>query len=88
MATRALVLDCGALVKPDCATIDGIARLQLAVHRCGLELQLRNANEPLRELIGLAGLGGVLRVEPGRQTEEREQLGCVEEERQLDDPPA
>jgi hypothetical protein len=88
MATRALVLDCGALVNPDCATIDRIARLQLEVRRCGLELQLRNANEPLLELIGLAGLASVLSVEPGRQSEERKHLRCVEEEGQLDDPSA
>jgi anti-anti-sigma regulatory factor len=88
MGTRALVLDCAALVDPDCATIDLIARLQLEVRRGGLELQLRNANEPLLELIGLAGLAGVLGVEPGRQSEERKQLRCVEEEGQLDDPPA
>ena len=88
MATRALVLDCAALVNPDCATIDRIARLQVAVHRCGLELHLRNANEPLLELIGFAGLEGVLSVEPGRQAEERKHLRCVEEEGELDDPPA
>jgi anti-anti-sigma regulatory factor len=88
MGTRALVLDCAALANPDCATIDQIARLQLEVRRCGLELLLRNTNDPLRDLIGLAGLADVLRVEPGRQSEEREQPCCVEEERQLDDPPA
>jgi hypothetical protein len=88
MGTRALVLDCGALENPDCATIDGIARLQLEIRRWGFELQLRNANEPLLELIGLAGLASVLGVEPGRQSEEWEQLRCVEEEGQLDDPSA
>jgi anti-anti-sigma regulatory factor len=88
MGTRALVLDCAALANPDCATIDLIARLQLEVRRCGLELLLRNTNDPLRDLIGLAGLTDVLRVEPGRQSEEREQPCRVEEERQLDDPPA
>jgi anti-anti-sigma regulatory factor len=88
MGTRALVLDCAALANPDCATIDQIARLQLEVRRCGLELLLRNAHEPLLELIALAGLEAVLRVEPGRQSEEREQPCRVEEESQLDDPPA
>jgi anti-anti-sigma regulatory factor len=88
MAIRALVLDCGALAHPDCATIDQIARLQLEVRRCGLEVQLTNANEPLLELIQLAGLASVLGVEPGRQSEERKHLGCIEEEGQLDDPPA
>jgi hypothetical protein len=88
MAIRALVLDCGALMNPDCTTIDQIARLQLAVRRCGLELQLANANEPLLELIGLAGLASVLSVEPGRQSEKRKHLCCIEEEGELDDPPA
>ena len=88
MGTRALVLDCSALVNPDCGTIDLIARVHLEVHRYGLELQLTNANEPLLELIGLAGLAGVLSVEPGRQSEERKHLCSVEEEGQLDDPSA
>ena len=88
MGTRALVLDCGALVNPDCTTIDRIARLQLAARRCGLELRLRNANESLLDLIGFAGLAGVLRLEPEGQTEEREQPCCVEEEGELDDPSA
>jgi ABC-type transporter Mla MlaB component len=88
MATCALVLDCAALVNTDCATIDLIARLQLEVRRCGLELQLRNANESLLELIDLAGLARVLGVEPGRQSEERKHFRCVEEEGQLDDPSA
>jgi hypothetical protein len=88
MATRALVVDCCALVSPDCGTIHRLARLQLAVRRCGFELQLKNANDPLLELIDLIGLADVLCVESGRQPEEREHLCCVEEERQVDDPPA
>ena len=88
MAIRAFVLDCGPLDKPDCATIDRIARLQLAARRCGCELRLRSPNEPLLELIGLVGLAGVLRLEPGRQAEKREQPCGVEEESELDDPSA
>jgi hypothetical protein len=88
MAIRAFVLDCDALVNPDCSTIDRIARLQLRVRRCGLELQLTNANDPLLELIELAGLADVLCVESGRQPEEREHPRGVEEEREVDDPPA
>ena len=42
----------------------------------------------LQELLGLCGLGGVLGVEVGRQPEQREERVGVEEERQLDDPPA
>jgi anti-anti-sigma regulatory factor len=88
MAIRAFVLDCSPLEKPDCATIERIARLQLAAGRCGCELRLRNPNAPLLELIGLVGLEGVLRLEPRWQPEEREQPCRVEEERELDDPSA
>jgi anti-anti-sigma regulatory factor len=88
MAIRALVLDCGQLHNPSCATIDRIARLQLAVRRGGLELRLKNVHEPLLELIGLTGLAGVLCVEFERQPEERENPCRVEEESQLDDPSA
>lgn len=88
MATRALVLDCRALVSPDCTTIHQLARLQLAVRRRGFELQLKNANDPLLELIDLAGLAEVLGVKPGRQPKEREHFRRVEEERQIDDPSA
>ena len=88
MAIRAFVLECSPLDKPDCATIDRIARLQLAVHRCGCELRLRNPNDPLLELIDLVGLAGVLRLEPGWQAKERKQPCGVEEEGELDDPSA
>jgi anti-anti-sigma regulatory factor len=71
----------------DLATIDVLARLQLAARRTGLELRLRHASCELQELIELAGLGEVLRVEAGGQPEEREQRLGVEEERELDDPP-
>lgn len=86
MAIRTLVLDCGPLENPDGETVDRIARLQLAVRRRGLDLRLRNATDPLLELIGLVGLEGVLRVESGWQSEEREQSCRVEEERELRDP--
>jgi len=88
MAVRGFVLDCGSLESPDCATIDEIARLQLAARRCGLELRLRNANDSLLDLIGFAGLAGVLRLEPGWQTEQRKEPRRVKEEGELDDSPA
>ncbi len=71
----------------DLGTIDALARTQLAAHRCGFELRLCNAPRELRELIDFAGLAGVLRVEPERQAEQREQPLSREEERELDDPP-
>jgi anti-anti-sigma regulatory factor len=70
------------------AVVDHLARLHLAARRRGVELRIRGASPELLELIGLAGLEDVLRVEPRRQAEQREELLGVEEERQLRDPPA
>ena len=70
------------------AVVDLLARLHLAARRRGAELRIREASPELRELISLAGLEEVLRVEPRRQAEQREELLGVEEERQLRDPPA
>jgi hypothetical protein len=44
----------------DAQTVEGLARLQLAIQRCGHEMKLRGASEELRELIGFMGLGEVL----------------------------
>jgi hypothetical protein len=70
------------------AAVDALARLQLAARQAGFELRLLHATADLTCLIELTGLAGVLRVEPGRQPEEREQSRGVEEEAQLDDPAA
>jgi anti-anti-sigma regulatory factor len=70
------------------AAVDALARLQLAARQAGFELRLLHASPELMCLIDLTGLAGVLRVEPGRQPEEREQGRGVEEEAQLDDPAA
>jgi hypothetical protein len=82
---RSVCLDCGQFGQSTAATVDQIARLELVARRCGCELELRNADPCLLELIGFVGLGEVLRVESGRQAEEREQPGGVEEESELDD---
>jgi hypothetical protein len=82
---RSVCLDCGQLT-PTAAAVDHIARLVLAARRCGCELELRNADPCLLELIGFIGLGEVLRIESGRQAEQREQPGGVEEERELFNP--
>jgi hypothetical protein len=74
---RSVCLDCGQFTKPTAATVDQIARLELAARRCGCELELTNVDPWLLELIGFVGLGELLRVESKRQTEEREQPGCV-----------
>jgi hypothetical protein len=87
MTSARIVLDCGPLAVPTATTIDHIARLQLAARRRGGKLELRDAGSDLVDLIGFCGLARVLRVESRRQTEEREHLCGVEEERELDDPP-
>ena len=84
-APTTIVLDVSAF-SPDVATVDALARLQLAARRVGRGLQLRNASRELVELIIFCGLSEVLRVEPGGQAEEREQRLGVEEERELPDP--
>jgi hypothetical protein len=80
-----IACDVGAL-RADAATIDILARLQLAARRLGLELRLRHASAELQALVTFVGLREVLGVESGGQAEEREQRVRVEEERELDDP--
>lgn len=85
---RSVCLDCGHLEAPTAATIDEIARLQLAARRRGCQLELANANPYLSELIGFVGLSDVLRIQTRGQAEEWKQPGGIEEEGELCDPPA
>jgi anti-anti-sigma regulatory factor len=82
---RTVVLDVSRL-PPDAATIDALARLQVRTRRRGCDICFRHPSRELQELVDFVGLAGILRVEPGRQTEEREDALRIEEERQLDDP--
>jgi hypothetical protein len=66
-----IVCDVGALA-PDAATVDALARLQLTARRVGHEILLRDASTELQELLDFVGLRDVLRVEAGRQAEQRE----------------
>jgi anti-anti-sigma regulatory factor len=84
-APTTVVLDVSAIA-PDGMTIDALARLHLTAGQRGQSLTLRFASDELRELIAFVGLEDVLRIEPRRQAEQREQGLRVEEERQLDDP--
>jgi len=68
--------------------VDALARLQLEARRSGYEVAVTGAPDDLIELIELAGLSDVLRVEPLREPEQREQRFGVEEERELPDPAA
>lgn len=89
---RVVVCDVSALVEPDLAMVDALARLALVARRIGCRVQLRYASPQLRELLGLAGLADVVPcaarsgVEPSRQTEEREELRRVQEEGDPADP--
>jgi hypothetical protein len=81
-----IICDVSALA-PDAGSVDALARLELLAKRQGMELRLRKVSPELQALLGLCGLGEVLRVEVVRQPEEREERVGVEEERQLGDPP-
>ena len=83
---RTIDCDLSALGGADAETIDLLARLQLAARHHGRTLRFLHASPALQDLIAFVGLGAVLRVEPGREAEERENPVSVEEERQLDDP--
>jgi ABC-type transporter Mla MlaB component len=85
MARYTVSCDCSSVAQPDLATVDALLRLDLSLKRCDCELRLKGAGVPLRELIDFAGLAEVLRVEVGRQAEEREDPLRVEEEGELDD---
>jgi ABC-type transporter Mla MlaB component len=82
-----LVCDVAALAHPDAGTVEALARLQLTVRRLGRRVQLRQPSRELRDLLDLFGLTDVLRVEPGRQPEEREQPLGVQERVEMGDPP-
>jgi hypothetical protein len=84
---RTLPCQVGAL-EADAATLDLLARLQLSARRLGIEVRLLGASPELQELVAFAGLTHALRVEVEREAEEREEPLDVEEEGQLDDPPA
>jgi hypothetical protein len=73
MRSARITIDCGSVIEPTAGTIDQIARLKLAARRCDCDLELRNTGPFLLELIGFAGLSGVLGLEAGRQPEQGKQ---------------
>jgi hypothetical protein len=82
-----LVYDTGGLDDRDLGTVADLARLHSAARKLDVDVVLRNASDALVELIAFVGLAEVLRVEPRRETEQREQRVDVEKERELADPP-
>jgi ABC-type transporter Mla MlaB component len=92
-ATAVVVCDVAAIDRPDAETVEVLARLQLAARRSGCRVRLRHACGELRDLLELMGLSEVVPcsgsdLEPGRQVEEGEPPGGVEEERDPVDPVA
>jgi ABC-type transporter Mla MlaB component len=83
----AIVCDVSALPPADVGTVGALARLELTARRLGGTLELDRPSPQLCELLDLCGLAGVLRLEPGRQPEEREQPLGVEERVEMGDPP-
>jgi ABC-type transporter Mla MlaB component len=57
-----VICDVAAIVRPDAATVDALARLQLTAGRLGRRIRLRHACGELRDLLGLMGLDEVLPV--------------------------
>ena len=51
-----LVCDVSSLQAPDCATVDALARLQLAAGRLGRRISLQGMAPELHELVELGGL--------------------------------
>ncbi len=86
MGTDKVVLNCACMGRPDLDTVDNIARMQLATRRRGRTLTLYRTARPLIELLDLAGLAEVLRVEVKRKPEERKETRRIEEEGELGDP--
>jgi anti-anti-sigma regulatory factor len=87
-----ILCDVGAVVDPDVAAVEALARLRVATRRLGRRMHVRNASPDFEALLAFMGLGEVLpvradlRLEVGRQPEEREERLGVEEERELADP--
>jgi anti-anti-sigma regulatory factor len=83
-----VVCDVGDLVTSDLTALDALARMALTVRRLGRQMLLQGAGPDLTDLVALAGLDGVLRVEPDGQAEQREDPLGVEVVVEANDPPA
>jgi len=72
-------VDASAIEAADAGTLEALARAQLAAHRRGMTLRLRNPRRELVDLLTLAGLAALLGVEPEGHVEQREVLRVDEE---------
>lgn len=88
---RVVICDVAAVTAPGAVSIEALARLKLTAARLGCHIRFRGAGDELRELLVLFGLREVLPLhaglglEPGVQTEQREQPYGVEEGVEPDD---
>jgi ABC-type transporter Mla MlaB component len=87
-----VLCDVAALIAPDAATVDALARLQLTARRSGCRVRLRHPCGELQDLLELMGLSDVvpfgagLPVKPGGEIEQREPPSRVQEEGDAGDP--
>ncbi|MEU2711073.1 STAS domain-containing protein [Streptomyces sp. NPDC007205] len=79
---RVVVCDVGGLGPPGLAVVDLLARLELAAHRAGGRIRLRDPDPALPALLDLVGL----RFQTEGQAEEREPALGVEEAVETGDP--
>ena len=90
--TELVVCDVRGLSEGSVAAISLLARLQLTARRLGGRVRVRNASPELHDLLALAGLCDVvgacppLSLDARRESEEWEELLCVQEERDPTDP--
>ncbi|MCX4577089.1 STAS domain-containing protein [Streptomyces sp. NBC_01571] len=77
-----VVCDVAGLGPPGLATVDALARMELAARRAGGRIRLRDPAPPLRALLDLVGL----RFELEGESEEREPARGVEEAVESGDP--
>ncbi|MER5947280.1 STAS domain-containing protein [Streptomyces sp. NPDC001904] len=82
-----IVCDVSGVTATDLATVDALARMQLAARRAGGRIRLRDPSPQLALLLRLTGLGDALGIQPLGDAEEREPpLGEVQEAVESGDP--
>jgi ABC-type transporter Mla MlaB component len=93
--TRAseVICDVSAVAEPDGGVVEALSRMQLTARRLGGRIRLRYVCEELRELLELSGLSEVLPceelpLEASRESEQGEEPGGVQEERDAAQPVA
>lgn len=85
---RVVVIDVTGLEGVDLETVDALARASLALRRCGAEPRVVGVGMELAGLLRLCGLAQALGVEAaartiveaGREAEQREEAGGIQEE--------